>query len=73
MTSVQVSSAQGGGKQYSPAGPLDHTRFSAAPIDGRSFAAAQAFLLGTKTAWTTRVYPQLREDYKARVQSATAA
>ena len=58
---------------HSPAGPLDHKRFSAAPIDGRSFAAAQAFLLGTKTAWTTKVYPQLREDYKARVQATTAA
>ncbi|MSQ72218.1 MAG: class I SAM-dependent methyltransferase [Betaproteobacteria bacterium] len=44
----------------------------AAPVDGRSFAAAQAFLFGAKTAWTTRLYPLLREDYRRRVQAAQA-
>lgn len=40
-------------------------------IDGRSFAAAQAFLLASKTWWTTRLYPALREDYESRAASGS--
>ena len=38
-----------------------------APIDGRSFAAAQSFLLGAKTYWTTRIFPEVRAEYERRV------
>ena len=34
--------------------------------DDRSFAAAQDFLLGTKTFWTTRWFPLLRAEYEGR-------
>lgn len=43
---------------------------SAAPIEGRSFAAAQDFLLATKTYWTTRLYPALRAEYERRAARA---
>jgi ubiquinone/menaquinone biosynthesis C-methylase UbiE len=43
---------------------------SAAPIDGRSFAAAQSFLLATKTFWTTQLYPALRAEYERRADLA---
>ncbi len=38
-----------------------------APIDGRSFAAAQSFLLGAKQFWTRRIYPEVRAEYERRV------
>jgi len=34
-------------------------------IDGRGFAAGQAFLLSCKTFWTRVVYPAVREEYDA--------
>ena len=34
-------------------------------MDDRSFAAAQDFLLGSKTFWTTRMFPALRAEYQA--------
>lgn len=34
--------------------------------DDRTYAAAQEFLLGTKTFWTTRMFPALRAEYEAR-------
>src|SRR6185503_14401281 len=37
----------------------------AVSIDGRSFAAAQAFLLGCKKYWTRTIYPAVREEYQA--------
>lgn len=39
-------------------------------IDGRSFAAAQSFLLGTKQFWTRRIYPEVRADYERRVSQS---
>src|SRR5690606_32531728 len=36
-------------------------------IDGRSFAAAQAFLLGAKSYWTKRIFPAVRAEYDERV------
>jgi ubiquinone/menaquinone biosynthesis C-methylase UbiE len=33
-------------------------------IDGRSFAAGQAFLLSTKTWWTRTLYPAVRAEYE---------
>jgi ubiquinone/menaquinone biosynthesis C-methylase UbiE len=33
-------------------------------VDGRSFSAAQAFLLGCKTYWTRVIYPGVREEYQ---------
>jgi len=38
-----------------------------APIDGRSFAAAQSFLLATKMFWTQRIFPEVRAEYERRV------
>ena len=38
-----------------------------APFDARSFAAAQAFILGTKTWWTRRLFPALEETWTGRV------
>lgn len=35
-------------------------------VDDRAYAAAQDFLLGTKTFWTTRMFPALRADYETR-------
>ncbi|HEY7608302.1 MAG TPA: class I SAM-dependent methyltransferase [Alphaproteobacteria bacterium] len=35
-------------------------------IDGRSFAAAQAFILEAKLYWTTRLFPALRAEYETR-------
>jgi len=43
-----------------------------ARIDGRSFAAAQAFTLATKVFWTERIYPRLREQHAAMPSAATA-
>ena len=34
-------------------------------IDGRSFAAGQAFLLSAKTFWTRSIYPAIREQHEA--------
>jgi len=34
-------------------------------IDGRSFAAGQAFLLSCKTYWTRVLYPAVRDQYEA--------
>ncbi len=34
----------------------------------RAFSAAQDFLLGAKTFWTTRMFPALRAEYEARGQ-----
>ena len=31
-------------------------------IDGRAFAAGQAFLLSAKTYWTRVIYPAVREE-----------
>ena len=39
-------------------------------IDGRSFAAAQAFILDAKLFWTSRLYPALRAEYDARAAAA---
>jgi hypothetical protein len=39
-------------------------------IDGRSFAAAQAFVLEAKLFWTQRLYPALRAEYDARAAAA---
>lgn len=36
----------------------------------RAVSAAQAFLLATKTYWTTRIYPNVRAEYDARVHRA---
>jgi hypothetical protein len=44
-----------------------------ARIDGRSFAAAQAFILDAKVFWTTRIFPALRADYEARTANAPSA
>ena len=33
-------------------------------IDGRAFAAGQAFLLSAKTYWTRVIYPAVREEYE---------
>ena len=41
--------------------------------DDRSYAAAQSFLLGTKTFWTKRLYPELRQEYAERAQSEGVA
>ncbi len=40
--------------------------------DDRSFAAAQDFLLGAKTFWTTRWFPLLRAEHEARRTIAAA-
>jgi len=42
------------------------------PIDGRSFVAAQSFLLATKLHWTREIYPALKRDYEARINTAGA-
>ena len=42
-----------------------------APSD-RAFTAAQDFLLGTKTFWTTRMFPALRAEYEERAQQGSA-
>ena len=34
-------------------------------IDGRSFAAGQAFLLSAKSYWTRTIYPAVRAEYKS--------
>ena len=39
--------------------------------DDRAYAAAQDFLLGTKTFWTTRMFPALRAEYEARKSAAS--
>ena len=42
-------------------------------IDGRSFAAGQAFLLSAKTFWTRTIYPAIREEHEAgkRLEGST--
>ena len=37
--------------------------------DDRAYASAQDFLLGTKTFWTTRMFPALRAEYEAHMAS----
>lgn len=44
-----------------------------ARIDGRSFVAAQAFILDAKLFWTTQLYPALRTEYEARAASSSKA
>ncbi|HUT48567.1 MAG TPA: class I SAM-dependent methyltransferase [Alphaproteobacteria bacterium] len=39
-------------------------------IDGRSFAAAQAFLLSAKLYWTREIFPALKRDYQIRAADA---
>ena len=39
-------------------------------IDGRSFAATQAFLLSTKLYWTREIFPALKRDYALCAASA---
>jgi ubiquinone/menaquinone biosynthesis C-methylase UbiE len=41
--------------------------------DGRSFAAAQAFLLQAKSFWTREMFPALRDEYAGLVERAHAA
>lgn len=43
-----------------------------APIDGRSFAAAQAFILGAKMWWTGRLYPALHDRFAERCAARDA-
>lgn len=42
------------------------TAQTTAPIDGRSFAAGQDFLLSAKGWWTTEMYPALRAEFEQR-------
>lgn len=42
----------------------------APPIDGRSFAAAQSFILSSKLFWTREIYPALREEYERQAKRA---
>jgi ubiquinone/menaquinone biosynthesis C-methylase UbiE len=44
---------------------------SGAPVDGRSFAVAQSFLLATKTWWTGRLFPEVCTEYERRVARAS--
>lgn len=44
-----------------------------ARIDGRSFAAAQAFILDAKLFWTTRLFAALRAEYDARAAATESA
>jgi ubiquinone/menaquinone biosynthesis C-methylase UbiE len=53
--------------------PAPPTRPPTTPIDGRSFAAAQAFLLSTKLYWTREIFPALKRDYEARAAAAEQA
>lgn len=41
--------------------------------DDRSYAAAQAFLLGAKTFWTKRIFPELKREYVERAGHAARA
>jgi len=51
--------------------PPAHTGSSATPeIDGRSFAASQAFILAAKLYWTREIFPALKRDYEARAAAA---
>ena len=43
---------------------------TADPVDGRAFAAGQAFILAAKTWWTTAMFPALRTEYEARARKA---
>ena len=43
---------------------------SSPQVDGRSFAAAQAFLLSSKLYWTRELFPALKRDYEARSNAA---
>jgi len=36
------------------------------PIDGRSFAAGQAFILSSKLYWTREIFPALKREYETR-------
>jgi ubiquinone/menaquinone biosynthesis C-methylase UbiE len=42
-------------------------------IDGRSFAAGQAFLLSVKTHWTRTIYPEVRREFETgkRLEDST--
>ena len=42
-------------------------------IDGRSFAAGQAFLLSCKTYWTRVIYPAVRDQHEAGGKLETSA
>ena len=52
-----------------PASALRHP----AGHDDRAYAAAQEFLLGAKTFWTTRMFPALRAEYETRKRVSTGA
>jgi ubiquinone/menaquinone biosynthesis C-methylase UbiE len=41
-------------------------------IDGRSFGAAQAFILEAKLFWTNRLYPALRAEYERRAAAGAS-
>jgi ubiquinone/menaquinone biosynthesis C-methylase UbiE len=43
-------------------------------IDGRSFAAGQAFLLSVKTHWTRVIYPEIRREFERgkRLEDSTS-
>ncbi|MEQ8696868.1 MAG: hypothetical protein RLT05_09965, partial [Bauldia litoralis] len=40
-----------------------------APVDGRSFAAAQSFVLGAKLFWTREMFPALRADFDGKAEA----
>ena len=50
--------------------PAHITSDTAPEIDGRSFAAAQAFILTAKLYWTREIFPALKRDYEARAAAA---
>lgn len=39
------------------------------PVDGRSFAAAQSFVLGAKLFWTREMFPALRADFDGKAEA----
>lgn len=41
-----------------------------APIAGRSFVAAQDFLVGAKAYWSTTIYPALQAEYERKAAAA---
>lgn len=43
-----------------------------APVEGRSFAAAQAFILEAKLFWTNRLFPALRNEHERRAAASAA-
>ncbi len=52
------------------AGPSKTAAQAPGDIDGRSFAAGQAFTLASKTWWTTRMFPALRAEFDAASERA---